>query len=97
MMVGMAEPKILRQWGRNIQRERAGRQPDGEPRVSGADDRMSRSDLARLLDPPVDYSTVYRWEKGLMEPRRTQKVQLARILDIDERDLFPLSAVSGAP
>lgn len=82
--------EVLRSWGENIRNHRQALRPDGVPRVSGADAVMTQVDLGKLLEPPVQQSTVHRWETGSMEPRRRYKVQLARVLHVDVRVLFPL-------
>jgi DNA-binding XRE family transcriptional regulator len=89
MATALAEE--LRTWGDNIRAHRKLRGPDGQPRRSGADATMSQAHLGELVDPPVAQSTVQRWEKGLIEPRRHYKVQLARILGVDVAQLFPLT------
>jgi len=87
----MASDELLRAWGENIRSQRALFTPDGTPRASGADPVMTQAQLGELLDPPVGQSTVARWEAGLMEPRRIYKAQLARVLVLDVRMLFPLT------
>lgn len=73
--------ETLRQWGENIRiyRETLG---------------LSQAELADSLDPPVNQSTVVRWEKGLMEPRRWYKAQLAARLHTDVRILFSMARAS---
>lgn len=87
----MASDEVLRQWGQNIRNSRAQLKPNGDLRKSGADAEMTQAQLGALLDPPVRQSTVARWERGLMEPRRTYKAQLARVLYLDVSTLFPLT------
>lgn len=87
----MARDEILRQWGENIRTQRALLTPSGGLRMSGADREMTQADLGSLLSPPVGQSTVARWEHGLMEPRRSYKSQLAELLHLDVRMLFPLT------
>lgn len=82
--------EALRTWGENIRDHRKVLRPDGVPRLSGADAVMTQEDLGKLLEPPVQQSTVHRWESGVMEPRRRYKVQLAKVLHVDVRVLFPL-------
>lgn len=55
---------------------------------------MTQLELGELLDPPVAQSTVARWERGQMEPRRHYKAQLARILHADARILFQVKEAS---
>lgn len=88
--------ETLRQWGRNIGAFRLTRRPDGSLRANGSDETMSQADLGALLTPPVTQATVSRWEAGLMEPRRSYKVQLALVLCVDVSTLFPLTRVGAA-
>lgn len=54
--------------------------------------RLSQAEVAAHMDPPVTQPTVARWERGLMEPRRHYKAQLAALLQTDARMLFPMVA-----
>jgi transcriptional regulator with XRE-family HTH domain len=62
-------------WGENI---RARREELG----------INQYQLAELLG--VRQPTVWRWEKGQMEPRRRHKSRLAEVLEAEVRVLFPL-------
>ncbi len=75
IMHGMDE--TLRQWGENIRLRREALQ-------------LNQKQLAGQFTPPLAQSTVARWEKGLMEPRRDHKRRLAEILSTDVRMLFPM-------
>lgn len=55
---------------------------------------MTQEQLGALLDPPVDQSTVARWENGDMEPRRQYKAQLSYLFHTDGQFLFPMKAAS---
>lgn len=70
--------ETLRQWGENIRLRRMAM-------------KMKQEDLGALLTPKVTQGTVARWERGLMEPRRHYKSQLAAALHTDVRLLFPLT------
>lgn len=69
--------EVLRLWGKNIEHFRIARD-------------MSQFDLAQKLE--VTQATVSRWESGLLEPRRSMKIKLARELGADVTILFPLTA-----
>lgn len=68
---------VLAKWGANIG---AAREALG----------MTQQELAEALE--VSYPTVWRWEKGKMEPRRQQKQALANLLHRPINDLFPMAA-----
>jgi len=53
----------------------------------------SDSDLARLLE--VDKSIVSRWINGVSEPSLPRKIQIARVLGVDSRLLWPDEAHDG--
>lgn len=40
----------------------------------------------------VDQGTVSRWERRLISPSDNRKIHVAKIVDRDPRDLFPLKA-----
>lgn len=40
-------------------------------------DRMSLEQFGKLFDPPVDKSTVLRWERGQITPRRAIEIEAA--------------------
>lgn len=81
MRITVAVDEVLRLWGRNITMRRKALD-------------MSQETLAGLLDPPVTQPTIARWERGLMEPRRHYKAQLAGILQADHAMLFPATAAT---
>lgn len=83
--------ETLRLWGRNIASRRQLLRPDGTVRTSPQDGTMSQADLGAKLNPPVNQSTVARWEAGQMEPRRRYKAQLASTLMADVSMIFPLT------
>lgn len=83
--------ETLRLWGENIRLRRLMLNAAGEPRTV-AEDPMTQQSLGALLEPPVTQATVARWERGLMEPRRHYKAQLAAHLLTDVRFLFPMTA-----
>lgn len=66
--------ETLRTWGTLIKTRREARG-------------LTRKQLADTLD--VKVPTVWRWENGLMEPRRDHKQQLAVALATTVRTLFP--------
>lgn len=68
-----------REWGRNIKAQRE---------ALG----LGQKDLAYLLG--VNQGTVSRWESGRVAPRDDHKVQIATVLHIDARMLFPLVRAS---
>lgn len=68
--------ETLRLWGENIRRRREAL-------------KLSQDQLADLVG--VRTPTVWRWEKGLMEPRREMKSKLAGVLRQDVLALFPLT------
>ena len=55
---------------------------------------MTQEQLGALMDPPVDQSTVARWENGDIEPRRHYKAQLSSLFHTDGQFLFPMKAAS---
>jgi len=73
--------ETLRGWGENIKIRREFL-------------KLTQKDLADLFEPPLTQSTVARWERGLMEPRRDHKRRLAEVLASDVRMLFPMSRAS---
>lgn len=68
--------ETLRLWGDNIKLHRT--------TLS-----MTQADLAEAIG--VRQPTVFRWEKGQMEPRRDHKRKLAEVLHTDVRILFPMT------
>lgn len=68
--------ETLRLWGQNIR----------ECRLALG---MTQYQLADLLH--VRQPTVFRWERGQMEPRRHHKQRLAEVLHVDVRVLFPMT------
>lgn len=87
--------ELLVQWGKNIALTRELRTPDGGLRRVKAMAGMSQEDLGLALDPPVRQATVSRWERGLMEPGRKYKIQIASVLSVDASSLFPLTRVAA--
>lgn len=87
----MTGDETLREWGANIRSLRLTLNPDGTPRRTEEEPVLTPARLGALLNPPVAQSTVSRWERGLIEPSRHNKVQLATILMTDVRMLFPLT------
>lgn len=81
--------ETLRQWGENIRYSREALNTKGELRSNG-EQPLTQEQLGQMLDPPVGQSTVARWERGYMEPRRQYKAQLAQALCTDARMLFPM-------
>lgn len=73
--------ETLRGWGRAI---RAHRRSLG----------IVQATLGAMLSPPVNQSSVNRWEHGLIEPSRDNKVELARIFGVDANVLFAIEATS---
>lgn len=90
---GAVDP-VLREWGANIRIQREAHAPDGSLLASDEQPCMTQADLGQLLDPPVAQSTVARWERGQMEPRRHYKAQLARILHAAAQMLFPVKGAA---
>lgn len=68
----------LRLWGENLRDQREALN-------------LNQTELARQFDPPLSQSTIARWERGLVEPRREHKRRLAEILKTDARLLFPMT------
>lgn len=89
-----AADAVLREWGANIRIQREAHAADGTFLTSDERPCMTQLELGELLDPPVAQSTVARWERGQMEPRRHYKAQLARILHADARILFQVKEAS---
>lgn len=48
---------------------------------------MSLEQFGKLFEPPVDKSTVLRWERGQITPKRA--VEIERITGIQRSDLLP--------
>ncbi len=67
---------VLVKWGSDMR--------DRRRRLLG----ISQAEFATRLDPPVDQSTVARWEAGVMEPRRHYKPQIAELLHAAPEVLF---------
>lgn len=44
----------------------------------------------------VNQSTVAKWEKGTISPTRDNMVLLARVLEAEAREMFPLDATVAA-
>lgn len=65
----------LQAWGRKI-------------RVTRRSLALNQTQLGALLDPAVNQSTVNRWERGLIEPNRVNKRELARVLDVNVDEFF---------
>lgn len=84
----------LGQWGNLLRDLREAHGRDGELRLSDEQPVMTQQDLGELLMPPVNQSTVARWERGQMEPRRHYKAQLARILHDTGGQLFRVRVAS---
>lgn len=82
---------LLVEWGKQIRSRREALNADGQLRQRDQP-AMTQDQLGRLLDPPVDQSTVARWENGDMEPRRHYKAQLTELLHTDAQFLFPMKA-----
>lgn len=72
--------ETLRLWGENIRLHRE---------VRG----MTQIELAEALG--VRHPTVWRWERGQMEPRRNHKAKLAQVLGTDVRLLFPMTKTAA--
>ena len=68
--------ETLRLWGANIRQRR---------KLLG----LTQYQLAEAMG--VRQPTVFRWEKGQMEPRRHHKAKLARVLGLDVQLLFPIT------
>ena len=45
------------------------------------------SDLAKILN--VDYTLVSKWLCGVVEPPLDRKIQIAKVLGVDSRLIFP--------
>lgn len=59
-------------------------------------DRMSLEQLGKMFTPPVDKSTVLRWERGQLNPRRA--IEIEAVTGIPRAKLLPdFFAVSEAP
>lgn len=84
--------ETLRLWGENIRVRRLMLDSEGQPRTSSDDEPLTQHGLGDMLSPPVSQATVARWERGLMEPRRHYKAQLAHFLLTDARLLFPMTS-----
>lgn len=84
---------LLAEWGRQIRSRREALNADGQLRRE-SDPAMTQEQLGALMDPPVDQSTVARWENGDIEPRRHFKAQLAELFRTDGQFLFPMKAAS---
>ncbi len=50
-------------------------------------DRMSLEAFGKLFDPPVDKSTVLRWEKGQITPARA--IEIEGVTGIGRAQLLP--------
>ncbi|NVM41911.1 hypothetical protein HWX16_16405 [Ochrobactrum intermedium] len=50
-------------------------------------DRMSLEQFGKLFDPPVDKSTVLRWERGQITPRRA--IEIEAVTGISRGALLP--------
>lgn len=84
---------LLVEWGRQIRHRREALNAAGDLRRE-TESSMTQEQLGALMEPPVDQSTVARWENGDMEPRRQYKAQLADLLHTDGQFLFPMKAAS---
>lgn len=84
---------LLVEWGRQIRSRREALTADGQLRGEAAP-AMTQEQLGALMDPPVDQSTVARWENGDIEPRRHYKAQLSSLFHTDGQFLFPMKAAS---
>lgn len=84
----------LARWGETLRDLREAHGRDGELRRSDEVPSMTQQELGELLEPRVAQSTVARWERGLMEPRRHYKAQLARVLHDTTGALFSLQVAS---
>lgn len=67
--------ELLRVWGNNIRTIRGMKQ-------------MSMDVFASEVG--VSVATVSRWEAGKMAPKDDNKVEIAAVLEVDVRTLFPL-------
>ena len=74
----MIPDETLRRWGANLRKQRENHGLD-------------QLALGKKLRPEVVQTTVSRWERGLVEPSRAYKEQLAFVLHTDADLLFPLS------
>jgi hypothetical protein len=52
-----------------------------------ANDRMSLEQFGKLFTPPVDKSTVLRWERGQITPRRA--IEIEAVVGIARHALLP--------
>lgn len=89
--------ETLRQWGENIRIFREQHDAHGDPippRLRGKTPSLTQAQLGQFLDPAVDQSTVARWERGMFEPRRRYKAQLAAVLHTDVRVLFAMTSAA---
>lgn len=50
-------------------------------------DRMSLEQFGQLFSPPVDKSTVLRWERGNISPRRA--IEIEKVAGIKRSKLLP--------
>jgi len=66
---------LMRQWGTNISLAR---------KIKG----LSVKQFSEEMD--VSVATVSRWEAGKMAPRDGMKMEIATVLGVDVRMLFPL-------
>ncbi len=48
---------------------------------------MTLEEFGKLFEPPVDKSTVSRWERGLLNARRA--IEIERVTGISRRELLP--------
>lgn len=88
----MAADETLRTWGKGIRDRRLGLDAEGMPIMRRKKVRpMTAAQLGALLNPPVNQSTVNRWERGIIEPSRHNKAELGRVLFADVAVLFPLT------
>ena len=72
--------ETLRLWGENIKARRT---------ALG----LTQYALADLMD--VRQPTIFRWERGQMEPKRQHKAKLAQVLGTDVRLLFPMTRTAA--
>jgi hypothetical protein len=50
-------------------------------------DRMSLEQFGKLFSPPVDKSTVLRWERGQISPRRA--IEVEAVIGVSRATLLP--------